>query len=47
MDKGKKTFRSPNRGGGGRRGFKSVGFVALLILFAMIVFAAIGRDDRI
>src|SRR6266511_1133617 len=42
MDNNKKSFRSPNRGGNGRRNFKGVGFVALLILFGLIIFAAYG-----
>jgi cell division protease FtsH len=44
MDNGKKTFRpSNNRGQSGRRGFRNAGFVALIILFALIVFAAYGQ----
>lgn len=40
----KKSFRSSNsKGGNGRRGFRNVGFVALLILIGLIVFAA--RDQ--
>lgn len=39
----KKSFRSSNKGGGGRRGFRNVGFVALLILFGLIVFAFQGQ----
>lgn len=36
----KKSFRSNNnKGGNGRRGFRNVGFVALLVLFGLIVFA--------
>jgi cell division protease FtsH len=42
MDNSKKSFRSPNRGGGGRRGFRGVGFIALLVLFGLIIFAAYG-----
>ncbi len=34
-------------GGTGRKGFKNVGFVALLILIAMIAFAAIGQPDSL
>jgi len=44
MDNGKKNFRSPNRGGNGRRTFKGVGFIALLILFGLIIFAAYGQS---
>lgn len=47
MDKGKKTFRSPNRGGNGRRGFKGVGFIALLVLFGLIIFAAYGQPSNL
>lgn len=44
MDNSKKTFRSSNRGGGNRRGFKGFGFIALLILFGLIIFAALGQS---
>lgn len=47
MDKKKKNFRSPNRGGNGRRGFKGVGFIALLILFGLIIFAAYGQSGSL
>lgn len=43
MDNSKKTFRSSNRGGTGRRGFRGAGFIALLILFGLIIFAAYGQ----
>ena len=40
----KKSFRySNNKGGNGRRGFRNVGFVALLFLFGMIIFAAYSQ----
>lgn len=44
MDNSKKTFRSPNRGGNGRRGFKGVGFIALLVLFGLIIFASYNQS---
>lgn len=44
MDNSKKTFRAPNRGGSGRRGFRGVGFIALLILFGLIIYAAYGQS---
>lgn len=44
MDNNKKSFRSPNRGGNGRRNFKGVGFIALLVLFGLIIFAAYGQS---
>lgn len=47
MDNSKKSFRSPNRGGSGRRSFKGVGFVALLILFGLIIFAAYGQPNNL
>jgi len=47
MDNNKKSFRSPNRGGNGRRGFKGVGFIALLILFGLIIFAAYGQGPSL
>jgi cell division protease FtsH len=40
MNNGKKTFRSPTGAGNGRRGFKGAGFIALLVLFGLIFFAA-------
>lgn len=44
----KKTFRSGNgkKGGTGRRGFRNAGFIALLILFALIAFAAYGQPSN-
>jgi cell division protease FtsH len=45
MNNGKKTFRTPNGGGNGRRGFKGVGFIALLVLFGLIMFAAYGQPS--
>ncbi|HET8670318.1 MAG TPA: ATP-dependent zinc metalloprotease FtsH [Candidatus Saccharimonadales bacterium] len=47
MDKSKKTFRSPTRGGNGRRGFKGVGFIALLALFGLIMFAAYNQSGSL
>lgn len=44
MDNSKKNFRTSNRGGGNRRGFKGFGFIALLILFGLIIFAAYGQS---
>lgn len=42
----KKTFRPNNKkGGSGRRGFRNAGFIALLILFALIIFAAYGQPN--
>jgi cell division protease FtsH len=47
MDTNKKSFRSSNRGGNGRRSFKGVGFVALLILFGMVIFAAYNQSGTL
>ncbi|MEK7152314.1 MAG: ATP-dependent metallopeptidase FtsH/Yme1/Tma family protein, partial [Patescibacteria group bacterium] len=47
MDNSKKTFRSPNRGGNGRRSFRGVGFIALLVLFGLIIFAAYGQSGSV
>jgi cell division protease FtsH len=45
MDNGKKSFRpNPNRPGNGRRNYKSYGFIALIILFGLIIFAAYGQS---
>src|SRR5687767_2850702 len=46
MNNGKKTFRTPNGGGNGRRSFKGIGFVALLVLFGLIIFAAYGQPSN-
>lgn len=44
----KKSFRSNNsKGGNGRRGFRNIGFVALLILFGLIIYAAYGQPSTI
>ncbi|MDB5186120.1 MAG: ftsH [Candidatus Saccharibacteria bacterium] len=43
----KKPFRKNPSGGGNRRSFKNVGFVALLILFGLIVFAAYGQPSNL
>ncbi len=48
MDNSKKTFRAnPNRPGNGKRGYKSAGFIALLIVFALIVVAAYGQSSTL
>lgn len=47
MDSKKKSFRTPTRGGGGRRSFKGIGFIALLILFGLIIFAANGQPTTL
>jgi cell division protease FtsH len=43
----KKSFRMPDNNNSRRRGIKNAGFVALLILFAMIGFAAYGQPKDI
>lgn len=44
----KKGFRSSNsKGGNNRRGFRNAGFVALLILFGLIIFAAYGQPSTL
>jgi cell division protease FtsH len=45
----KKPFRSGNKKGApaGKRGFKNAGFVALLILFGLIVYAAYGQPSTL
>ncbi|HSX36411.1 MAG TPA: ATP-dependent zinc metalloprotease FtsH [Patescibacteria group bacterium] len=44
MDNPKKNFRPSNgRGNNNRRGFRNAGFIALIILFGLIVFAAYGQ----
>ena len=43
MDNGKKPFRPGSKGPNNKRGYRNVGFVALIILFGLIVFAAYGQ----
>jgi cell division protease FtsH len=45
----KKTFRSgSNRGGNnGRRGYRNIGFIALIVLFIFIVLSAIGQPSSL
>lgn len=44
----KKPFKmSPNKGENGRRGFKNFGFIALIILFGLIVFAAFSQPSTL
>jgi len=49
MENNQKSFRSRNgkSSSGGNRGFRNAGFVALLILFALIVFAAYGQSNTL
>lgn len=43
----KKSFRSNNaKGGNGRRGFRNVGFVALLVLFGLIIYATYAQPSK-
>lgn len=48
MDNGKKTFRkgagAPN---GGRKGFRNFGFIALIILFGLIIYAYYGQPSSL
>ena len=45
MDNGKKNFRQgPGRMGNNKRSFRNIGFISLIILFALIVFAAYGNS---
>jgi cell division protease FtsH len=45
----KKPFRSGNKKGApsGKRGFKNAGFIALLLLFGLIVYAAYGQPSTL
>ena len=48
MDNGKKSFRpNPNRSGNGRRNYRSFGFVAIIILFGLILFAVYNQSPRV
>jgi cell division protease FtsH len=44
MDNSKKPFRSGNRGGNNKRSYKSIGFIAIIILFALIMAAAYNQN---
>jgi cell division protease FtsH len=48
-DSNKKPFRGSGKkpANGGKRGFKNAGFVALLILFGLIVYAAYGQPSTL
>lgn len=41
----KKSFRNQPGGPNKRKGFKNIGFIALIILFGMIIFAAYGQPN--
>jgi cell division protease FtsH len=44
----KKSFRPKQQGSrGGNRGFRSAGFVALVVLFALVIFAAYGQPSSL
>ncbi len=48
MDNGKKTFRRGSASGNNnRKGFRNFGFVALIILFGLIIFAAYGQPSSL
>lgn len=48
MPMDKKPFPNKNKGGKpGRRGFKNVGFLALILLFAMVLIAAYGQPGSL
>lgn len=47
MDKGKKSFRSNNRGNSGRRGMRNIGFVAFIILAGLILYATYGHGPSL
>jgi len=48
MDKNKKSFRPGPKGAPtGRRGFRNFGFIAILILIGLIVFAAYGQGSNL
>ncbi|HSX07302.1 MAG TPA: ATP-dependent zinc metalloprotease FtsH [Candidatus Saccharimonadales bacterium] len=48
MDNKQKSFRQRNnKGGNGNRGFRNAGFIALLVLFGLIVFAAYGSSGSL
>lgn len=44
----KKSFRPKQQGNrGGARGFRSAGFIALIVLFALVIFAAYGQPSSL
>ncbi len=47
MDKGKKSFRpNPNRPGG-NRGFRNFGFIALIVIFGVIIFMTYNKSGSL
>lgn len=47
MDSSKKSFRGGVDGKNGKRGFRNFGFIALIILFGMIIFAAYSQPSSL
>lgn len=47
MDNGKKSFRPKSNRVGNGRNYKSIGFIVLLILFGLIIFAAYGQSSGV
>ncbi|MGH7158009.1 MAG: ATP-dependent zinc metalloprotease FtsH [Candidatus Saccharimonadales bacterium] len=47
MDPTKKSFRGGTNGKNGKRGFRNFGFVALLVLFGLIIFAAYSQPSSL
>jgi cell division protease FtsH len=44
MDNSKKPFRPGNRGNSNKRSYKSIGFIAILILFGLVMIAAYNQS---
>src|SRR2546421_531553 len=44
MDNSNKPFRPNNRGGNGKRSYKSFGFLAIIIIFVLIILAMYGQS---
>ena len=44
MDNSNKPFRPGNRGNSNKRGYRSVGFIAIIIIFVLIMLAAYGQS---
>lgn len=47
MDSSKKSFKSGMNGKNGKRGFRNFGFIALIILFGLIIFAAYSQPSSL
>lgn len=47
MDNSNKTFHPSNRGNNNKRSYKSIGFIAIIIIFVLIIMAAYGQSGAL